>query len=363
MSPLARALAAGGSFLALVMAIASLGAAGLATQSQAACTSGPEVEAGGVEGLPPEARRFAGFYIAAAEEYRLGERGPAILAAIHSIETRFGELNGETSSAGAIGHMQFMPETWEAYGVDADGDRERNPYDAEDAIHAAANLLRASGAPGDWERAIFAYNHAEWYVDDVLRAAERFGDVGAAADATTAECEGPLSGGPAELGEAVRVYGPARDVEIPARYMAPGFSPDPIDARIWPNVRWLLDTYELRVTAGKETGHASHGDGSAIDAVPAEGLGSLASWRQSVERAARDLGWSPGCASAGVRPACELVPAIEFVGYNGYDAAHGDPAHSGSPHVHISWVSATHGTAELTTPDWMLVFPSPGAAS
>ena len=116
-------------------------------------------------------------YQRAADAYALGPQGASILAAINEIETAFG-TNLNVSSAGAVGWMQFMPETWEAYGVDANGDRVRDPYDPEDAIFAAANYLSASGAPGDWYTAIFAYNHADWYVADVLANAECFGQLG-----------------------------------------------------------------------------------------------------------------------------------------------------------------------------------------
>jgi hypothetical protein len=107
-------------------------------------------------------------YQAASERYGLGPQGPAILAAINQIETNFGELNHVTSSAGAIGWMQFMPATWAAYGVDADGDGLADPYNPQDAIFAAARYLRAAGMPEDTAGAIFAYNHADWYVAQVL---------------------------------------------------------------------------------------------------------------------------------------------------------------------------------------------------
>jgi hypothetical protein len=96
----------------------------------------------------------------------LGDRGVWILAAINSIESDFGNNMGP-SSAGAIGWMQFMPATWEGYGVDADGDGRKDPYDPDDAIHAAAALLRANGAPENWYRAIWGYNHLDSYVRDV----------------------------------------------------------------------------------------------------------------------------------------------------------------------------------------------------
>jgi len=116
-------------------------------------------------------------YQRAATTYSLGPQGPSVLAAINQIETNFGELNHVTSSAGAIGWMQFMPSTWASYGVDANGDGRRDPYDPEDAIFAAASYLRASGMPEDTAGAIYAYNHADWYVSEVLANAGCFGSL------------------------------------------------------------------------------------------------------------------------------------------------------------------------------------------
>jgi murein DD-endopeptidase MepM/ murein hydrolase activator NlpD len=90
-----------------------------------------------------------------------------VLGAINKIESNFGQNMGP-SSAGAVGWMQFMPSTWERWGMDADGDGIANPWDPEDAVFAAARYLAAAGAHEDISRAIFAYNHAQWYVDDVL---------------------------------------------------------------------------------------------------------------------------------------------------------------------------------------------------
>jgi len=83
----------------------------------------------------------------------------AYLASIHLIETRMGRIRG-TSSAGAQGPMQFMPSTWAAYGR---GDIN----DTRDAIFGAARYLKASGAPGNMDRALFAYNHSQYYVDAI----------------------------------------------------------------------------------------------------------------------------------------------------------------------------------------------------
>src|SRR5207248_6528241 len=119
--------------------------------------------------------RLLPIYEHAASRYGLGVRGPAVLAAINRIESAFGR-NMSTSSAGAVGWMQFMPGTWRIYGVDANGDGRQDPFNPADAIFAAANYLRHSGAPNDWYRAVFAYNHADWYVRQVLAWARGYGD-------------------------------------------------------------------------------------------------------------------------------------------------------------------------------------------
>jgi murein DD-endopeptidase MepM/ murein hydrolase activator NlpD len=97
-----------------------------------------------------------------------------VLASINRIETAFG-TNLNVSSAGAVGWMQFMPATWEGYGVDAHGDGRKDPYNPVDAICAAANYLKASGGAGDLYNAILAYNHADWYVQEVLLYARAYG--------------------------------------------------------------------------------------------------------------------------------------------------------------------------------------------
>jgi hypothetical protein len=97
-----------------------------------------------------------------------------VLAAINEIETDYGR-NLNVSSAGALGWMQFMPATWQQYGVDANRDGLKDPFNPVDAIFAAARYLRAAGAETDVRRAIFAYNHADWYVDSVLMRARLIG--------------------------------------------------------------------------------------------------------------------------------------------------------------------------------------------
>jgi hypothetical protein len=100
-----------------------------------------------------------------------------VLAAIGTVESGNGtsELPGVhtgANSAGAEGPMQFEPATFIEYDqpVPPGGANPPNPYDATDAVFAAARMLCANGAttPGGLPGAIFAYNHASWYVSEVL---------------------------------------------------------------------------------------------------------------------------------------------------------------------------------------------------
>jgi hypothetical protein len=100
-----------------------------------------------------------------------------VLAAIGQIESADGQNMGP-STAGALGPMQFLPSTWAAWGIDGFGDTGppdiMNPFDA---VPSAARLLCADGAAQGGQQlrqAIFDYNHATWYVDEVLTLAAEY---------------------------------------------------------------------------------------------------------------------------------------------------------------------------------------------
>ena len=99
-----------------------------------------------------------------------------VLAAINKIETGFG-TNLNVSSAGAVGWMQFLPSSWETYGLDANGDGRKDPYNPVDAICAAAHYLKVAGGQKDLYDAILAYNHADWYAQEVLTYARAYGRI------------------------------------------------------------------------------------------------------------------------------------------------------------------------------------------
>ncbi len=135
-------------------------------------------------------------YQAAGTQYELGWEYLAAIGKIesdHGRSTAAGVHSGVNFAGCCAGPMQFSivgagSGTWGAYGVDANNDGRKDVYDPEDAIPGAANYLKASGAPGDWDRAIFAYNHAGWYVADVKKLAERYR--GAAAGAAGGNLNG-----------------------------------------------------------------------------------------------------------------------------------------------------------------------------
>ncbi|TRM08782.1 lytic transglycosylase domain-containing protein [Lentibacillus cibarius] len=96
-----------------------------------------------------------------------------LIAAVHKVETNYSTHPTMISSAGAIGHMQFMPATWDHYGVDANGDKEADPWNLQDAIHSAAYYLSETGAAdGEIIDALWAYNHSTEYGQNVLSIAE-----------------------------------------------------------------------------------------------------------------------------------------------------------------------------------------------
>ena len=99
-----------------------------------------------------------------------------VLAGIGTVETGNG-TDVHKSIAGAEGPMQFMPSTWAEYGVDADGDGKANINDPTDAVFSAARYLCASGASEGGQAlddAIYAYNHAWWYVREVVNLANSY---------------------------------------------------------------------------------------------------------------------------------------------------------------------------------------------
>ncbi len=199
---IAIALTVGLPMVAVLLLVAAAG-------SQAQCGGGGPAGPGSAPGVPVS---LLAIYDQAAGAYQLGPQGWAYLAAINYVETRFGQ-DISASSQGAIGWMQFEPGTWARYAVAADPTKPGappDPYDPWDAIFAAANDLHANGAPGDWPRAIYAYNHAGWYVSEVQQLTQRYAQTaGSAAVAIDSSQTAPQAGcvavGPTTPGSAARI--------------------------------------------------------------------------------------------------------------------------------------------------------------
>ena len=298
-----------------VVGLAATGTALVAGLLAAAVVVAPSPEMPSPEAQSDIPAAYLQLYTEAAQAYHLGADGWAYLAAVGKVECDHGRSmavgchRGEVNAAGARGPAQFLAATWTRFGVDGDADGRRDIYDAADAVFGMANYLRASGAPGDWRAALFAYNHAGWYVDRVLRWQQRY----------------------AASGGAGSVVAPAVDgLWLSSVPDAPAIR---CDARIIADVEALVRAYGVRPTACfGGAPHAIDGEhplGLALDLVPADG-----DWRRTA-RLAEDFGWSSECA----RDGCGGRGLFRVVLYNGYPG-HGDPAHTSTPHLHLSWQHA-----------------------
>ncbi len=182
-------VSAAAALLLLLLAVIAGAVGGITGQEASACTAQPTASSAAAS-IP--ANYLADFKKAGAE-YGIPW---TVLAAIGEVESGDGQNDGP-SSAGALGPMQFEPPAWALYG---EGGDIMNP---DDAIPAAARLLVASGAPGNLQQAIFAYNHSASYVQLVLSWAARYSAGGAQATsaAGSAVCQqvalGPLAAGTA----------------------------------------------------------------------------------------------------------------------------------------------------------------------
>lgn len=157
----------GGTIASLLVLGVALAASGGGRASASASAAEPLTKVAGRQ-LPHEFDRYA------RQASACPGLDPLLLVAIHDTETRR-DLVGATSVAGAIGPMQFLPETWAAYGFDGNGDGAADPLDLDDALAAATHLLCRNGVglPDNEGNAVWNFNHSWGYVHVVLdRAAE-----------------------------------------------------------------------------------------------------------------------------------------------------------------------------------------------
>src|SRR4051812_8434046 len=213
--------------------------------------------------IPPE---YLELYQRAGQRYGVD---PWFLAAIGQIETDHGRStapgvrSGVNSYGCCAGPMQFSivgaPSTWDTYGVDANHDGHTSPYDPEDAIPAAARYLRAAGAPEDYQRAIFAYNPADWCVADVL----------AQADVYRGAATGPTTSSPTDTATVREL------LENPRIILTPGQRADlragGIDPRLLSTLAWIGKRHTVIITALR----ADHYPGTNHEAGRAMDIGAV----------------------------------------------------------------------------------------
>jgi Transglycosylase SLT domain len=158
-----------------LMVLAALAAALAGIFAQASVVPVGEGQAYGVSARAQREipAQYLVLYRSAAARYGLDW---SILAGVGKVECNHGRdpdpscrREGAVNSAGAGGPAQFLASTWSIYGTDGDGDGRIDRWDPADAIFSMANYLRGSGAPADYRKALFAYNHAGWYVTEVER--------------------------------------------------------------------------------------------------------------------------------------------------------------------------------------------------
>jgi murein DD-endopeptidase MepM/ murein hydrolase activator NlpD len=234
-----------------------------------------------------------------------------ILASINKIESNFGRNMGP-SSAGAVGWMQFMPDTWMRWGTDANGDGVANPWEPEDAIYSAARYLAAAGAAHDIYRAVFAYNHADWYVQDVLELAALYGSGGAEVTANLDVMQADLQAAEQAVAAASEALAAARDQLASAREAAQAVfrrvSSLEVAAQDEELLSARLDAQKQAVLAEGDTTAAAAEVATAeahvgeLEAALAEAEQALAAARQGTQAAA----FAPGAAT--------LLGAPQFVG-------------------------------------------------
>jgi hypothetical protein len=216
--------------------------------------------------IPPE---YLSDYEQAGQKYHLDW---AILAGIGRVECDHGRdpapactQEGAVNSAGAGGPMQFLAGTWAEYGVaPAGGTPDR--WNPQDAIFGAANYLKASGAPGDYRKAIYAYNHAEWYVDEVESWAAKY-----RAPSTSSGPSGSGSSAMQSLTTSGGSYGRVSGESPTPMEFIPGERAelDPADGHLAWIPEGVPTTVQAMVVAGNELQELPYGPGGHPDPLGA----------------------------------------------------------------------------------------------
>jgi hypothetical protein len=266
-------LVAGGGTLIVLMGVMLI--AGMSGISISGGAGGPDegVSALALREIPPAYLRL---YEAAAQRYGLDW---AILAGIGKVECDHGRdpdpsctREGAENSAGAGGPMQFLEGTWEKYGVDAEGQSgSPDRWNPADAIYSAANYLRAAGAPGNYRAAIYAYNHASWYVEEVESWAAKYrGQPGSGTAAGSGSGAGAGAGEGVTGGLAGADTRLASETETPVRFIEGEQARlDPNDGHVALIPAGVPATVQAMLVAGDELQELPYGPGGHPDPLGA----------------------------------------------------------------------------------------------
>lgn len=256
-----------------------------------------------------------------------------VVAAIGSIESSHGRstapgVRSGANSAGAMGPMQFLAETWSAYGVDGDGDGDRNVYGAVDSAFGTVNYLCESGAGrlAHLAEALWAYNHAGWYVDDVLALALRYGVNGLGAGEASTDVQALVQSGNLTLTEDARsdLLAGIVDTRV-VRVLAAAASKHRIAVSV-------IKTGHSQYVAGTDR-VSNHYYGRGVDIYAVDGA------KVSVTNdAALDLALALLTSGTELRPDELGSPWPELARFPG---AFSDEGHRG--HLHVAWRSACAG--------------------
>lgn len=256
-----------GAALVVTLVALTLGtcvlALSIASSPQASLSALP----GQVADIPPE---MLAIYVRVANETGVDW---AVLAAIGKVEsdhnrsTAAGVHSGVNFAGCCAGSMQISlaggsSSTWARYRVDGNGDGTLDIYEPADSVLTAAHYLVAAGAPDDYHRAIFAYNHAEWYVSKVQRIAASYRSL------TTTP---PVGATPWQVLANPRItMSPSQRSDI-ARGL--------VDPRVVATLSWIAQTHSLQVSSLRSdhgtyttSGNVSnHSYGRAVDIAVVDG--------------------------------------------------------------------------------------------
>ena len=218
---------------------------------------------------------------------------------------------------------------------------------------------RFSGVAGRFGLA-FTVSSESWHIEVTGKAAEVSATNTTGAPSANCDSSSLTVASDLNVKRSYIVRQPRRFQALPRELVTPGYAKTDCDARILPDIVYLLRKYRLKAHECRSDTHATHGDGLSIDIVPAEDetptvgdTSKMGAWKR-LEGGIRTLGWKPSCAGNGCIGQ-GLVPGIYAIFYNGYQN-HGDPrgfsGPCGCPHVHIRWMSVppSGGVASYAPP-------------